>query len=275
MQRYGAPDHSRADALAIRLDKRQRDVPSNDLVSDEAHGLGREYFTRLDLRFNPGLRPMDHKSVARLTALRDLLKNRLFLRRDLAVAQESEDELPTSDRLGVQRISSELLELLRSVFGTDLCEQAVLDRVGRAHDLFSTGCLRRQHDPRIRVPNNVPDGAAIFLYAEFALLAIDLEVDTEVWCNLLPILVRMPALYVRVHQAHRLERCRLPRPFDEFGEPPAVPMHISELELWFDQVRRQLLHLSVSQLARKLAVITARALCGPTQIQPHASSATG
>lgn len=234
-----------------------------DACPDEASRLGREYFTRLDLQVNPGLVPLDADTIAHLTGLRDLLKRRLFLRRDAIASRESSGDLPTYDRQVVQRLSALLLQLMASVFGPDLADRMVLARIGRAHDLFASGRLRRRTNPQIRVPNNVPDGAAIFFYSEFALLTIDLGIDAEAWRRLLPALVRMPALYFKVHEAHPLEQLKLPRLFDEYCEPPERVPSESDLDAYAEQLASRLDGLAPAELGLELGGLALRALCDP------------
>ncbi len=185
-----------------------------DGVGDEISRLGREYFTRLDLATNPVHRPPDPEMEVVVLGLRNVLTQRLFQRCRVAAGES----LPGYDAAVVERISTLMLGLLRSVFGENLLDAETVDRIGKVHDRFSWGGLRRPLHPRIRIPNNVPDGAAIFMFPEFAHLAIEMDIDADGWTALLPILTRMPALYLRAHEL--ADPAFAPKPFDDYGHPP-------------------------------------------------------
>lgn len=235
----------------------------DDPGSEEIVRLGRTYFTQLDLRVNPSLRPLDSETIGRLTDLRDVLRRRLYLRRKVVDSVEEVESLPGFDGEAVGSISRLMLQLMQSVFGSEFLEPGVLWVIGRTHDLFASGRLRHRSDPKVRVPNNVPDGAAVFLYPEFALLAIEHGIDVNTWRGLLPILIRMPMLYVRAHENDPLERTRFPRTFDEYAEPPEPVQSPGDLDSYAAKLALRLDQLSSVKLGFELGRLASHALCGP------------
>jgi len=226
---------------------------------DEIVQLGRAFFSRLDLEFNPGIRTTDTEISTALTQLRDLLKRRLFLRRLSASGRDAGISLPKGERVVVERTSSSLLALLHAVFGSNLLDGLVQDRIHHTHVRFAAGGLRTRHPRAIRASNNVPDGAAIFLYPEFGFLAIDHGIEVVNWHALLPILVGMTGSYLEAHLVHPRERPRIPRRFDEYGEPPDVSGFHSQLDGFAEELRRNLRLAPPPQLADTMKTLILKA----------------
>jgi hypothetical protein len=113
----------------------------------------------------------------------------------------------------VRRVSRVQLECARRAFG-DLTDPLKLDLIERAYEHFAAGQLRHVVDGRAVCE---PDSAYFFMFAEFALLAIQLDVDAQEWRGLLCGLVRAQLLYAFVYGPTGSS----PRPFGKFHQLPA------------------------------------------------------
>lgn len=98
--------------------------------------------------------------------------------------------------------------------------------LARAFEMFAAGDTEAGvvvgDDPRTaaRWLVSTPDSANILMFAEFALAAIDLQVDQDMWCAVLPSLVRMQwYFWARVTM--------FPRPLDGYG-PPERPLAVAD-----------------------------------------------
>jgi len=90
-----------------------------------------------------------------------------------------------------------------------------------AYRRFASGRLRisvsrqRPHSPLVCFE---PDSAAIFLFAEFALLALELNIERQLFQSLLPILVEIQAIYV-----YRVGAPQSGMALAEYQMPPEAP----------------------------------------------------
>jgi len=212
--------------------------------------LGRRYFSRLELLTNPAFLLEEERS-GQIAQLLDLLKHRVLSRRVMPDIQgERETSIPFD---GIQQISRLIIELIEDYFGWPIHRPVRLDLIGEVHDLFSYGGLSTSCGPGVRLPNNVPDSASIFFFPEFAILAHELGCDARIWRCLMPILTRMPALYLKVHEL--CDKTSVPKPFEDFGPPPYSSVHESDLKTYARQMREHYVALDARQLGLELARI--------------------
>ncbi len=216
--------------------------------------MGRRYFSQLDRLTNPAYGAVDGERVRAIQGLLETLKHRVLMRGALHPNRLS--KLPSYSRVGVLAISKLMNATMQEVFGTPLTSPSNLETIGATHDLFSWGGLRTPQTRGIRTPNNIPDSAMIFFFPEFAHLAIELGFDAVNWSALLPMLTRMPALYVAAHELHDAEW--LPKPFDELGPPPscnpfeiALIAHASKLRKEYELMGKGDLEQVLGKLAAK------------------------
>lgn len=218
--------------------------------------LGRRYFSRLELLSKPEYLA-DEQRTEQVAHLLGVLKRRV-LRRGTAGCLLLEPEFDISiPSESVRQISSMMIQLIEDCFGSVGSQHERLDFIGQAHDLFAWGGLSMPCSPGVRVPNNVPDGATIFFFPEFALLALELGIDAEFWRQLLPILTRMPALYLRVHELGKSPR--LPMEFDDFGIPPYSSDYEADLRMLAARLKSRYEGLSPEQLSRELDLLSRKA----------------
>jgi hypothetical protein len=81
-------------------------------------------------------------------------------------------------------------------------------------EMFANGELRNPGGPGFGKPGE-PDGAFLFLFAEFATVAIEEGCDTDIWTNLLRVFVKVQEIFIQVYPptkgpGHPFDR---PRPY--------------------------------------------------------------
>lgn len=219
-------------------------------IADAVRAESRIYFSLLDRRSNPRLGQMDMRLMPQVNAVWATLRERLTQRctRNRA-SQSAPGALPLhQDPVHVQAVSQLILSVLVEVFGEPLRDPDRLTRIGAAHDVFSWGGVYvRSTEPAVERPNMSPDGAAIFMFPEFAHLALAMGIDEEDWTALLPILTRMPALYLRVHEL--ADPSFKARPFGEYGHPPDCALYESDLADYAAQLEAGHMSRSTQSLA--------------------------
>lgn len=230
-----------------------------DGADDSVAELGRAYFSLLDRQTNPNMAMLDAERVDVIVKLLKLLRQRIMLRGRAAREPGFRAELPPCPINAVRHISTLMIGILETSFGAPLINSDHLETIGAAHDLFSCGHLMAPPTPGIRVPNLTPDGAPIFFFPEFAHAALEHEVDAPVWRAMLPILTRMPALYVRAHELHN--PASVPGQFDSFGLPPVSQVIRVELGQYALELKRRLDPLDVRSLANELGYLVSRTFC--------------
>lgn len=231
-------------------------VQPADSADDSVAELGRAYFSLLDRQTNPNMAMLDADRVGMIVELLKLLRQRVMLRGRAAREPSFRPDLPPCPITAVRHISTLMIGILEMSFGDPLTNPDRLETIGTAHDMFSCGHLMAAPTPGIRVPNLTPDGAPIFFFPEFAHAAIEHEVDAAVWRALLPILTRMPALYVRAHELH--DPATVPGPFDSFGVPPVSPAFYTGLRQYAVELRHRFDPLDDCGLAVELGCLASR-----------------
>lgn len=212
----------------------------------------RAYFSLLDRRFNARLGQMESTLIGPVRQVWETLVRRLCLRRVQSVDAAAGADLPVHSRPDhVQAISQQMLDTLAEVFGMPFTDADRAERIGAAHDVFSWGGLRLKSKNSVVVRSNTaPDGAAIFLFPEFAQLALQMGFDEDDWTAILPALTRMPALYLRVHEV--VQPGSTPRPFWDYSEPPEVGTHGPALVAYANQLAGKYDRLSRAELGAEL-----------------------
>lgn len=209
--------------------------PGSCCQESDAISLGRLYFSRLDLLTNPAVSLLDESRIHQLSEIMSVLRTRVLLRRK--TERTDNCKLPTCSTKAVKAISTLILAVSDATFGRPGILSDSLQLIGMTHDLFACGKLRTPSSPGVRVPNNVPDSATIFFFPEFAHLACDCGVGAKRWEALLPILTRMPALYLKAHLLCDLGS--FPKPFDDFGLVPCIEAHWPQLRTFAIGLRRR------------------------------------
>ena len=228
-------------------------------VSEATRADARMYFSLLDRRSRLG--QPDPMIIPVVNAVWATLRERI--RRRCRTPNHDPDavvELPEhGDPAHVRIISKLMLSALAEVFGAPLMDKERLSRIAAAHDVFSWGGVyRRPTESVVERSNMTPDGAAIFMFPEFAHLAMAMGFDVEDWTALLPILTRMPALYLRAHELAESEF--KPRPFGEYGHPPFKAVCEPELARHAARLGRDFESLSQRDLANHLNQLLTSAL---------------
>lgn len=222
--------------------------------SSKLIGLGRQYFTALDRASHPAVGILAKERLLLVQRMLEMLRTRVLdRRRHLGIASAS---LACGAVKGITKIGESILRLLEGNFCWRGGVDPSLELIGRVHDRFAWGGLRTPAIPGIRVPNNVPDGAPIFYFAEFAFLAIEAGVDTRKWRVLLPALVRMPALYIRTFE---LSGQDLPRPMEAFASPPFQENHEHQMKGYADELRVRFASMEIGALSAEFGEIARKA----------------
>ncbi len=123
----------------------------------------------------------------------------------------------------VKLISQAQLGCARRAWG-DLGVPATRERIARAFERFASGQLRHTLG---ELAVCEPDSAYYFMFAEFALLARELDVDRAEWDGLLCGLVRSQLLYAYVYGPNETA----PRPFGAFHRPYVGDRSVPERSL--------------------------------------------
>lgn len=229
---------------------------SEDAAHAAAKAQAIAYFSKLDQRTNPalGILPVESALAKSINAVWGTLRERLGQRRRFAARPLRNERLSLHpEPEDVRAISRVMCDSLEEVFGECLTDPARLPAVGDAHDVFSWGGVMYRGPE----PNIAPNGAAIFMFPEFAHLAIELAVEADRWTCLLPILTRMPALYLRVHEL--ADPSFAPRPFEDYGVPPEFDYSDTELYVYAGYLASEYNGLGRRQLASVLDELTVAA----------------
>ena len=230
-----------------------------DRVSlDKLREEGRVYFSRLDRMTNTALGLLEPRLAPIIRALWSTLYRRISDRRELEEIGREAARLGAHGAKGdVQEISSLMIQVLELSFGTPLTENARLEKIGRIYDVFSWGGLHVEGSGSIVSSTTSPDGAAIFMFPEFAHLAIQMRVNEETWSELLPTLTRMPILYLKSHEL--VEGELTPRPFLQYRHPPSKEGIEDALVSHSNALREAQSGVSPDALDRQLTDLTAKA----------------
>lgn len=129
-------------------------------------------------------------------------------------------DLRGAPRADVELISQAQLGCARRAWG-DLGVPATRERIARAYERFASGQLRH---PLGELSVCEPDSAYYFMFAEFALLAREIDVDRADWDGLLCGLVRSQLLYAYMYGPTETA----PRPFAAFHRAHLGDRSVSE-----------------------------------------------
>ncbi len=166
-------------------------------MANERHPRASAMFTEYDRAANVDLFHLlaiaDEEREERRRDVRGvgmLLVRRLSARRDSL-------PVPSYEREPVERLSRLQLELFRRHYpALEATPHGLeLPAIGEAFLRFAHGDLRDAQGSE----HGQPNGANAFAFAEFALLAGELQVDAPAWRALLPIFVQLQEVYVEIY----------------------------------------------------------------------------
>lgn len=194
------------DALPGAMFQARLEVVSSNLDADFRKYGG--FFAEMDLHTNMKLircagLPQEEitRRLATIMVMERLLARRVLRRRKWAAdGKPGPAPMPsdlTSPKGEVEHISKVLLEIYRRHLLTGRPREYV-DNVWKAFGRFANG--------ELRVPstkdcpwNGEPDGAQVFCFAEFAIMAIDSCVDVYEWSAILPSHVAIQQIFMRAY----------------------------------------------------------------------------
>lgn len=177
-------------------------------LTPEARRRALAFFAEFEVRTSPvGIRadgdlgaPVAERRVARIEGLFEILQARLAARFHQAAEHDPRRlpparALPRAPPAWVRALSSLQLGIMRAHYpGVDAGLD--LDTLRAALERFAEGSLDRLRPSPCGGHAGRPDGAAVFLWAEFGFLALDEGVDVDAWTRLLPALVAMQDVYL-------------------------------------------------------------------------------
>lgn len=194
------PDDARVDTLALEIESRSIEwAPTLEMQK------AAKFFRTLDLSTNPQLskRPRFARGVLEQEqsfrdALMSVATRALWIRMGgRAVGEHYEDANLTPARVGY--LSGLQLGCLRDC-GYKI-DQPEMHRVWYAYSSFAAGDMRMSMDSenpyKHRFVNGEPNSALVFCFAEFALTAIEADIDAAKWEILLPALIAMQEVYLQ------------------------------------------------------------------------------
>lgn len=167
------------------------------------------FLEEYDRRFHPILLPQNNEIALKEREKRLLIVRRAEqiliarLKRRLVDAKNEKitgnNEIPTLDKNDIQYLSDRQLELYKEFF---LNEKGILDykKIQVCFELFNNGEIQGN-----KYPGNLqPDTATEFLFAEFALLAIDNDIDAKIWAELLKTFVKTQEIFIQVYHPNKI-----------------------------------------------------------------------
>lgn len=190
-------------------------LPLNIIVSLDASILDyQNFFEEYDMRFHPKLLSENKKipieeqkkriQIVELaeSILLTRLKKRILFSKDKKVP--SDNEIPSLGINDIQYLSIKQLDLYKEFF---LNKNNELDykRIQRCFELFNNGEIQNN-----KYPGNLqPDSASEFLFAEFALQAIEKDINSEVWGELLKSFVKTQEIFIQVYRPKGVKKPKL------------------------------------------------------------------
>jgi hypothetical protein len=201
----------------------------------EALKSAARYFLNLDLSTNPQLFGREERRSGNYASARQFwseitafLISELWARLHIRIRNPGEP-VPSPRRVApedVAYVSSMMLGLL-----DDSALRSAADRF-QAYTAFGSGELymRVKGAPGFRAAfsNGGPNGALIFLFPEFALLAIETGVDVARWQELLPALIAACGAFVRAYGQR--DGKKMPRPIHSDDYPSAPVRELTDDE---------------------------------------------
>lgn len=176
--------------------------------------LYQRFFEEYDYRFHPMLLPQNnHLSIAERKKRIEIVKRAesvLFQRLEQRVLAAKSgripfyNELPKLDRKDVEYLSDKQLELYKEFF---LNEKGHLDyqKIQVCFELFDNGEIQTN-----KYPGSLqPDSASDFLFAEFALHAIENNFKTKIWSELLKTFVKTQEIFIQVYRPNTISPPKL------------------------------------------------------------------
>lgn len=168
------------------------------------------FFEEYDRRFHPALlsqnsqiplkeRERRKQLVKRAEqVLLKRLKNRALAAKDGIIPNHN--DMPTLDFNDVQYLSNKQLELYKEFF---LDKKGNFDykKIQTCFELFNNGEIQGN-----KYPGNLqPDSASEFLFAEFALQAIEYNIKSEIWSELLKTFVKTQQIFIQVYRPNGIK----------------------------------------------------------------------
>lgn len=168
------------------------------------------FFEEYDRRFHPMFIsqnkqiPMEERKniIQIVRKAEQVLTNRAKKRALLAIDGKipNKNDMPSMDFNDVHYLSNLQLQLYNEFF---LDEKGNLDykRIQTCFELFDNGEIQGN-----KYPGNLqPDSASDFLFAEFALQAIEFSIDSEVWNELLKTFVKTQEIFIQVYRPNSIK----------------------------------------------------------------------
>ncbi|MGI8383721.1 hypothetical protein [Robertmurraya sp. P23] len=114
------------------------------------------------------------------------------------------NDMPSLDIIDVKYLSDKQLDLYKEFF---LDENGKLDyvRIQTCFELFANGQIQGNKYPGNLQPNSAGD----FLFAEFALQAIDFKINLEAWSELLKTFVKTQEIFIQVYRPNGIRNPKL------------------------------------------------------------------
>lgn len=194
--------------------ERRLDAASGRAARSPEQQIAEAYFREFDHAVNPGLPGGPAERFANMIERgRDVLKQRVLARLH---GRPADVALPRDE---IAQLSQLQLDVVRRHFH---CPMSPM--IDSAYEWFVLGSLRQRKQRFGRVYwNGEPDGAYVFCFAEFAIMAIEQGRDVLPWTCMLNALVRMQELYLLAYGTGR------PEPFAHYRsdlwhgvDPPRV-----------------------------------------------------
>lgn len=170
-----------------------------------------EFFEEYENKLNPMLinknNQLSKEEKTRLiqviSDVHSILKARL-LKRGLASKEggriPNHTELPNAAIDDIQYLSNKQLQLYKEFFN-GFREQSNFDQFHECFELFSNGEIRGTKYPG----QGQPDSSDEFLFSEFAIQAIELNIDVEIWSELLKTFVKSQEFFIQVYRPDGIE----------------------------------------------------------------------
>lgn len=150
-----------------------------------------KFFDAYDETFvdQKGMSPADKAKVRKaVNDTVDLLKKRAKARADGKPVPKSD----AGEKAAAQLLAKMQLDLVNKFFGP----KVDWDRVQACFVAFANGELRTGKSPSGRGPEREPNGSYFFLFAEFALLAIECGFNVKEWTELARIMVKAQEVFL-------------------------------------------------------------------------------
>ncbi|MDN3015697.1 hypothetical protein PH210_05670 [Paenibacillus sp. BSR1-1] len=170
-----------------------------------------EFFEEYENQFHPmlinnNIQLSKEEKTRRIQVINDVYTILLarLLKRGLASKEggriPKHTELPNAAIDDIQYLSNKLLQLYKEFFN-GFHDQSNFHRFHECYELFSNGEIRGTKYPG----QGQPDSSDEFLFSEFAIQAIELNIDVEIWCELLKTFVKSQEIFIQVYRPKGIE----------------------------------------------------------------------